>query len=137
MDVETTEEAVRELLSGYFGRRTADAHAATSLLHAISQEEPVELSQDVVLLHAHVPYVTELVTFLGVSKNALDVPLASGGPHILITLLAPIGQDPARHLQVLADIARIVQLPDMAQALRTVRDFDSLLAEIARRTIQV
>lgn len=137
MDVETTEDAVRELLSGYFGRRTADTHAATSLLHSISQEEPVELTQDVVLLHAHVPYVTESVTFLGSLQNPLDVPLASGGPHILIILLDPVGQDPARHLQALADIARIVRLPDMVQVLRTVRDFDSLMEEIARRTIRV
>ncbi len=137
MDVETTEDAVRELLSGYFGRRTADAHAATSLLHSISQEEPVELTQDVVLLHAHVPYVTESVTFLGALQNPLDVPLASGGPHILVILLDPVGQDPARHLQALADIARIVRLPDMVQVLRTVRDFDSLMEEIARRTIHV
>ncbi|MEN6427851.1 MAG: cation:proton antiporter [Phycisphaerales bacterium] len=135
MDVETTEETVRELLGGYFGHRTADTHAVTGLLHAISQEEPVELTRDVVLLHAHVPYVTESVIFLGVSKNPLDVPLASGGPHILIILLDPVGQDPARHLQALADIARIVRLPDMVQVLRTVRDFDSLMAEIARRTI--
>ncbi len=137
MDVETTEDAVRELLSGYFGHRTADAHATTSLLHSISREEPVELIQDVVLLHAHVPYVTESVTFLGVLQNPLDVPLASGGPHILIILLDPVGQDPARHLQALADIARIVRLPDMVQVLRTVRDFDSLMEEIARRTIRV
>ncbi len=135
MDVATTEEAVRELLGGYFGHRTADTHAVTALLHAISQEEPVELMEDVVLLHAHVPYVTESVIFLGVSKNPLDVPLASGGPHILIILLDPVGQDPARHLQALADIARIVRLPDMAQVLRMVQDFDSLIAGIARRTI--
>ncbi len=135
MSVETTEEAVRELLGAYFGHRTADTHAVTALLHAISQEEPVELTKDVVLLHAHVPYVTESVIFLGVSKNPLDVPLASGGPHILIILLDPVGQDPARHLQALADIARIVRLPDMVQVLRTVPDFDSLATEIARRTI--
>jgi len=135
MDVQTTEEAVRRLLGAYFGHRTTDAHEVAVLLHTISQEEPVELTQDVVLLHAHVPYVTESVIFLGVSKNPLDVPLASGGPHILIILLDPVGQDPARHLQALADIARIIRLPDMVRVLRTIPDFDGLVAEIARRTI--
>jgi mannitol/fructose-specific phosphotransferase system IIA component (Ntr-type) len=135
MDVETTEEAVRELLGGYFGHQTANTQAVTTLLHTISREEPVELTKDVVLLHTHVPNVTESVIFLGVSKNPLDVPLASGPPHILIILLDPVGQDPARHLQALADIARIMRLPDMVQVLRTVQDFDSLMAEIATRTI--
>jgi mannitol/fructose-specific phosphotransferase system IIA component (Ntr-type) len=77
-----------------------------------------------------------LVVFLGVSRNPLDVPLASGPPHILIILLDPVGQDPARHLQALADIARIIRLPDMVQVLRTVEDFDSLMAQIAVRTFE-
>ncbi len=135
MDVETTEEVVQELLGAYFGHRTADTHEVTALLHTISQEEPVELTEDVVLLHAHVPHVMESVIFLGVSKNPLDISLASGAPHILIILLDPVGQDPARHLQALADIARIIRLPDMVRVLRTIQDFDSLVAEIARRTI--
>lgn len=135
MNVATTEEAVRELLGGYFGHQTANTQAVTTLLHAISQEEPVELTGDVVLLHTHVPNVTESVIFLGVSRNPLDVPLASGPPHILIILLDPIGQDPAKHLQALADIARIMRLPDMVQMLRTVQDFDSLMSEIAVRSM--
>lgn len=135
MDIRTTEEAIRELLGGYFGPRTANTQAVTTLLHTISQEEPVELTKDVVLLHTHVPNVTESVIFLGVSENPMNVPLASGAPHILIILLDPIGQDPARHLHALADIARIIRVPDMVQVLRTVRDFDSLMAEIASRTI--
>ncbi|MBP7052424.1 MAG: cation:proton antiporter [Phycisphaerae bacterium] len=135
MDVRTTEDAVRRLLGPYFGHRTTDAHEVAVLLHTISQEEPVELTQDVVLLHAHVPHVTESVVFLGVSQEPLDIPLASGGPHILIILLDPVGQDPARHLQALADIARIIRLPDMVRVLRTIPDFDGLVAEIARRTI--
>jgi len=136
MDVKTTAEAVRELLAAYFGARTANTHAVTDLLHTISQEEPVELTKDVVLLHTHIPYVDESVVFLGVSRNPLDVPLASGPPHILIILLDPVGQDPARHLQALADIARIIRLPDMVQVLRTVEDFDSLMTQIALRTLE-
>jgi Kef-type K+ transport system membrane component KefB/mannitol/fructose-specific phosphotransferase system IIA component (Ntr-type) len=136
MDVNTTEEAVRELLGSHFGHQTANTQAVTTLLHTISQEEPVELTKDVVLLHTHVPNVNDAVVFLGASKHPLDVPLASGEPHILIILLDPIGQDPARHLQVLADIARIIRLPDMVQVLRTVGDFDNLIAEIARRTME-
>jgi mannitol/fructose-specific phosphotransferase system IIA component (Ntr-type) len=135
MDVNTVEEALRALLSGHFGQDTADTRAVTRLLHVMSQEEPVELTQDVVLLHTHVPTVSGSMVFLGVSKHALDVPLASGRPHILIVLLDPVGQDPAQHLQALADIARIMRVPDMAQVLRTARDYDNLIAEIALRTI--
>lgn len=135
MDARTIEEAVQELLSSYFGERSADTHAITRLLHTISQEEPVELTKDVVLLHAHVPNVAGSVAFLGVSKHSLDVPLASGKPHILIILLDPLGQDPARHLQALADIARIMRLRDIVEVLRNTVDYDNLITEIAVRTM--
>ncbi|MBN1359332.1 MAG: cation:proton antiporter [Sedimentisphaerales bacterium] len=135
MDAETIEDAVRELLSSYFGERSADTQVITRLLHTISQEEPVELTTDVVLLHTHVPNVSGSVVFLGVSKHPLNVPLASGEPHILIILLDPVGQDPARHLQALANIAGIIRLPDMVSVLRTARDFDNLIADIALKTI--
>ncbi len=135
MDVRTIEEALPELLSRHFDSESADLRAVTDLLHTISQEEPVELTRDVVLLHTHVPNVSGSVVFLGVSKHPLDVPLASGRPHILIILLDPVGQDPARHLQALADIARIMRVPDMPQVLRTAPDYDRLIAEIALRTM--
>lgn len=135
MDARTIDEALRDLLSRHFGEGSEPMRAVTGLLRTISQEEPVELTKDVVLLHSHVPNVSGSVIFLGVSKHPLDVPLASGRPHILIILLDPVGQDPARHLQALADIARIMRVPDMPQVLRTAPDFDHLIAEIALRTM--
>ncbi|HNY77352.1 MAG: cation:proton antiporter [Sedimentisphaerales bacterium] len=135
MDVTSTEQAIRELLSCHFREGSDEARAITRLLHTMSQQEPVELTKDVVLLHAHVPQVFGSTVFLGVSRSRLDVPLASGEPHILIILLDPVGQDPARHLRALADIARIIRLPDMVQVLRTAKDFDSLVSDIALRTI--
>jgi mannitol/fructose-specific phosphotransferase system IIA component (Ntr-type) len=118
MDVTSTEQAIRELLSCHFREGSDEARAITRLLHTMSQQEPVELTKDVVLLHAHIPQVFGSTVFLGISQSPLDVPLASGEPHILIILLDPVGQDPARHLRALADIARIIRLPDMVQVLR-------------------
>ena len=107
----------------------------TSLLYTISREEPVELTADVALLHTHVPNVHDSVVFLGVSKSPLDIPLASGAPHILIILLDPVGQDPARHLQALAVIARILRLPDMVTVLRGAESFEDILVAIARKSM--
>ncbi|HPC94616.1 MAG TPA: cation:proton antiporter [Sedimentisphaerales bacterium] len=135
MDVTSTEQAIRELLRCHFDAGSDETCAITRLLHTMSQEELVELTKDVVLLHAHIPQVSGSVVFLGVSQAPLDVPLASGAPHVLIILLDPVGQDPARHLRALADIARIIRLPDMVPTLRTARDFDSLISDIALRTI--
>lgn len=135
METKTIEDTLRELLNSYFGERSAETDAIVNLLHTISQEEPVELTQDVVLLHTHVPNVSGSVVFLGVSKHPLNVPLTSGKPHILIVLLDPVGQDPAEHLQALAHIAGIMRLPDMPAVLRNARDYDNLITEIALKAI--
>ena len=134
MKPKNTRDAVTRLLSRYFGRHSVSAQAISELLHTISQEEPVELVDDVALLHAHVPFVADTVVFLGVTKEPLDIPLPGGGPHILIILLDPVGQDPAKHLKALADIARIIRLPSFVSALRDMRDFDEFRGEVERRT---
>ncbi|MBN1836890.1 MAG: cation:proton antiporter [Spirochaetales bacterium] len=128
-----TAEVLRALLSTHF--RAEEAGAVTLLLAAISREEPVELVADVALLHTHVPNVQDSVVFLGVSQSPLDIPLASGPPHSVVILLAPVGQDPAMHLQALADIARILRLPDMVSVLRAARSFEDILRAIARKSM--
>lgn len=134
MKARNTREALTRLLSRYFGRHSVSARAISELLHTISQEEPVELVDDVALLHAHVPFVTDTVVFLGVTKERLDIPLPGGGPHILIVLLDPVGQDPAKHLKALADIARIIRLPGFVSRLRDMRDFDEFRTAVEERT---
>ena len=133
MQISNTREAVTRLLSRYFGDHSLSASAIGELLHTISQEEPVELVKDVALLHAHVPFVTDTVVFLGVTRRPLDIPLPTGEPRLLIILLDPVGQDPAKHLKALADIARIIRLPGLVPALHEVRSFDQFRAEIEKR----
>ena len=133
LDAKNAREAVSRLLARFFGNYSVSAQAISELLHTISQEEPVELVKDVALLHAHVPFVGDTVVFLGVTRQPLDIPLASGEPHILIILLDPVGQDPAKHLKALADIARIIRLPGLVAALREVQTFAQFGAEIEKR----
>ena len=133
MQATNTKEAVNRLLSRYFGDHSVSASAIAELLHGISREEPVELVEDVALLHAHVPFVTDTVVFLGVTRQPFDIPLPSGEPRILIILLDPVGQDPAKHLKALADIARVIRLPGLVPALHEVRNFDQFRSEIEKR----
>lgn len=127
------QDVVAELLAPSFGRWSLGTHEISRTLHAISQEEPVELMPDVVLLHAHVNHVEDSMIFLAVCQNGLDIPLVSGSPHILLVLLDPVGQDPARHLKALADIARVVKLPGMVPLLREIKNWPAFREELGRR----
>ncbi|MFW5695783.1 MAG: cation:proton antiporter [Alkalispirochaeta sp.] len=133
MKPSTTKEAITKLLSTHFDRRSPSAHAVADLLVEISNEEPVELVEDVVLLHAHVPFVDDTVAFLGVSRRAFDISVIGEQPHILIILLDPVGQDPAKHLQALADIAKLIRLPGIVPALREVKTYEEFRQEVESR----
>ncbi len=112
---------------------TDSAQALAGILVTIGSEEPVELAPDVALIHTHVAGVHDSVVYLIVSESPVEVPLASGHPHIIVVLLDPIGQDPARHLRALADIARIVRMPDMVTVFREARRFEDIARAIDER----
>ncbi|KMQ51220.1 Na+/H+ antiporter [Chitinispirillum alkaliphilum] len=127
MNTSSLNEMVFKLLQNEFRNDKALHNRLTSILCKIGREEPVELLQDVLLLHTYVPYLSETITFLGVSKKPLDVPLASGSPHIVIVLLDPVGQDPANHLRALSDIANLIRLPSIVDILKEVKDYGQLV----------
>lgn len=133
MDAADVAEAVSVLLSKYFGKRTANTRTVTAILEIISREEPVELTSDVILLHTHLPFVDDSVIFMGVNKKPLEVPLSTGGARVVVILLDPVDQDPGRHLKALADIARVIRLPGMTEALTRMKNFDSFSREVAAR----
>jgi mannitol/fructose-specific phosphotransferase system IIA component (Ntr-type) len=133
MDASTVEEALQKLLGRYFGARSSSTRTVASVLHKISQEEPVELTRDVILLHTHLPMVEESVIFLGVNRKPLKVPLATESPHVLVILLDPVGQDPALHLKALADIARLIRIPGVVEEMRQVKSFSQFIRMIEEK----
>jgi Kef-type K+ transport system membrane component KefB/mannitol/fructose-specific phosphotransferase system IIA component (Ntr-type) len=132
-DSGSSKEIISRLLSPTFGKFSSKLRGLTNLLFDISQEEPVELVQDVVLLHTHTSFVTESTVFLGVSKQPLDVPLSSTAPRILVILLDPDGQDPELHLRALGDVAKVIRLSGLVPSLQKIRNFQEFSQEVSAR----
>ncbi|MFW5774942.1 MAG: cation:proton antiporter, partial [Chitinivibrionales bacterium] len=133
IDTSDCREVIHRLLGCYY-KQDKEMQRLEEELYLMSQHEPVELIEHVVLLHTYVKSVEETVTFLGVSSRPLEIPLASGTPRAVIILLDPEGQDPAKHLEALANIAKLIRIPGVVEILERVEDFDSLVLEIAART---
>ncbi len=132
IETESSRDVIHRLVSTYL----ADNKENESLvmeLYKMGQNEPVELVQDVVFLHTYVKNLKETMSFLGVTSRPLDIPLASGAPHVVIILLDPEGQDPAKHLESLANIAKLIRIPDVVTLLRQSLDFEALVQSIADR----
>ncbi|MFW5812991.1 MAG: cation:proton antiporter [Fibrobacterota bacterium] len=132
LDTSDCREVIHKLLGRYY-QKGREMQRLEDELYLMSQNEPVELIQDVVLLHTYVKSVAETVTFLGVTNRPLDIPLAGGTPRVVIILLDPEGQDPAKHLEALANIAKLIRVPGIVELLEQVEDFDSLVVEVAER----
>jgi len=129
----STKEMISRLLSPTFGKFSSKLRDLSKLLFDISQEEPVELVQDVVLLHTHTRHVQESTVFLGVSKQPLDVPLSSTLPRIIAILLDPEGQDPELHLRALGDVAKVIRLSGLVPSLQKIRNYQEFTQEVTSR----
>ncbi len=90
----------------------------TELLIRYSRDEAVELTEGVVLLHAHVPSVSSTVVMLGSLDTRLQLTGLTEPVHTVIVLLNPVDLPPEEHLQILARIARAIRSPGFTEALQ-------------------
>lgn len=127
-----TTGSMSSLLGKLLGGVLPKKYTSTVLqqLESIARTEPVELINDVVLLHDHIVGIQQPYIFLGVTRKPIELPLVQTPPHVFVVLLAPKDQDPARHLAMLADIARIIRTPGMVPHLRDVSTYSKLLERV-------
>ncbi|TVQ25618.1 MAG: potassium transporter Kef [Spirochaetaceae bacterium] len=88
------------------------------LLNRYSRSEAVELTESVVLLHAHVAAVSETVVMLGALKEPLSLAGITAPVRVVIILLNPVDLPPEEHLRVLARIARAIRTPGFTELLQ-------------------
>ena len=118
------EAAVAETLtaapSGFMrGDLTAIGHLAAATAH--------ELTPGVVIVHAEHPDVTHSLALVGVSPGGFVGPSGERDTHVLFLVLDPPGRDATRHLQTLAAVARILQLPTTIARLCAAESEDDVL----------
>ncbi len=95
--------------------------AQKAVAHALSELEPLELQDGVVLLHAHVEQVTGTEIGLAVLASDDGPTPAAPAPLLVFVLLSAKGLAPQAHLQALAAIARLARSPETLDQLRHAR----------------
>jgi len=86
----------------------------TDLLIHVAMQEPVELKQGVILVHAHVDEVDTSLLMLGICESPFSLPQISSG-EALVLLLVPRFQTAEEHLKTLSAIAKEVRAADFLQ----------------------
>lgn len=90
----------------------------------VSDEEPVELWDGIILLHAHVENVDRYRIFFGVNKDGFELQSVSGRPIAFFMLIAPTDQSPEKHLSILGAVAKLVQTPDFLGKIQNSRSLE-------------
>lgn len=109
--------AIALLLGPAFPGRPEAAARLAGVLSGIAVSDPVEMAPGAVLLHAHVPEVFAYTVFLGVNPEGWILPHTSAPVRALFLLLSPQGAPPESHLRVLAELAKHLHRPGIADEL--------------------
>ncbi|MFA4943586.1 MAG: cation:proton antiporter [Lentisphaeria bacterium] len=110
----TAQEAITEMLGDFLASRGgnwrgADGAATDAAgLAAKLAAGTLEITPGVVLMHTHGEGLAEPVVLLGVAQHELEFPDLANPAYAIFVLLSPAALPPERHLQALADIAKLV-----------------------------
>lgn len=107
----------------------SSAKILTAEFQRIGIEEPVELCEGIVLLHAHLEEVEKATIFLLVNRKGFNLPSVRKIPICLFVLLAPQGQSSEEHLERLGAIARFVQMKNFMDALISSYTYEDFVAQ--------
>jgi Kef-type K+ transport system membrane component KefB/mannitol/fructose-specific phosphotransferase system IIA component (Ntr-type) len=69
---------------------------------------PLELTQEIVLIHTRTNLVQEYQIYIAVNKTGFDIPKIDNNHKIMIILLSPIDKTTQSHLNILSQISRTV-----------------------------
>ena len=121
-------DGVRELLRSAFGDSRKVLGRLSSQFTEIAQKAPIELEPGVVLLHAHVPDVSEPLVFFGARPEGFRILALDAPARVLVVLCSPESLPPEAHLATLGDIARLFKERDLAGLLLAAKSASELVS---------
>ena len=110
--------------------RIADPRAGLEALHARERLGTTGIGGGIAVPHGKSRTVPRLTAALGVSPRGIDYETPDNEPvHLVFLMLADAG-NPGPHVECLAEIARLLQVPGLCDRLRSARTPAEALAVI-------
>lgn len=110
-----------KVLEALLERRFHENRRLRDVLHVLEDApggRAIAIAPGVVILHARLDWLSDPLLFLGVCSEGVRFPGTDQPAAVVFLVLSPTDQ-PAAHLAVLADVARVVALPSRVEALRS------------------
>lgn len=119
IDAETITEAIPALLNRRFN--SDETLLLSKELLEIAKNQPVELRENVILLHNHTSAIAEQTVLIGLLNKPVIIEQSTTPTKIIIILLGHPDQEPAVHLKKLAEIASWVSNNSLFSILKNER----------------
>lgn len=100
---------------------------AISQLLESANDFPLELTEDIVLVHTRLSEVTDFYIYICVNENGFDFEKLEIKPKILFLLISPLDLPPVKHLRTLSDLTRLIQLKNFSRALLEAENYQEFI----------
>ncbi|MDD3052368.1 MAG: PTS sugar transporter subunit IIA, partial [Candidatus Cloacimonetes bacterium] len=96
-------------------------------LNSVLRESPIELTEEMLLIHIHTTEVEDYEIYITINQQAFTVESSDNNPKVVFILLSPQGQPPERHLRILSEIAKLVQIKKFVSAIQSSDNYQNFL----------
>jgi mannitol/fructose-specific phosphotransferase system IIA component (Ntr-type) len=110
--------------------RIVDRDAGLKALHARERLGTTGIGGGIAVPHGKSPTVPRLTAALGVSPQGVDYETPDNEPVRVVFLMLADAGNPGPHVECLAEIARLLQVPGLCDRLRSARTPAEALAVI-------
>lgn len=99
----------------------ADADEAVRILEEREEKMSTGVGNGIGLPHGKLPEAKHSLLALGISRTGIEYDSLDGEPvYVVITIFAT-PENPAQHIEVLAELSRLFAIPEFAKRLRAAR----------------
>ncbi len=97
--------------------RVSDRAQVLSAVRTREAEGSTGIGKGVAVPHGKCAGLAGTVLAVGISKNGIEFDSADGRPVKIVFLIAASASEPGKHLQMLAEVVRLIRVPDLCDKL--------------------
>jgi Kef-type K+ transport system membrane component KefB/mannitol/fructose-specific phosphotransferase system IIA component (Ntr-type) len=109
-----------------------DRDAVYDDLVSTLRSSPIELSRQILLVHIHTREIDDYQLAVATNPDTFSVDHVSSRPRIIIILLSPESYSARSHLEMLSEIAQMVNGKDFINNLLSSEDYDQFIEKMDR-----
>jgi mannitol/fructose-specific phosphotransferase system IIA component (Ntr-type) len=126
LDGNSVSQAIHQMMARFWSEDLVILDDLKAQVMQSMRDHLPELTNGVLLLHAHSDSIPRTMLLVGIHPDGLDISGLDHKIHIVFVLLSPVNRSPQQHLQNLANIARMVRSDEVVEEMKHITTTDEL-----------